>query len=633
MTLLILKDLKKHFAAQEVLRGASLIIDEGAKVGLVGRNGGGKTTLLRMIEGLEAPDWGSVSLRKGARMGHVPQRPHFGPGVTVRAYVESGLTEARGVMAELEKLAERMGEVHGEELERAMKVHDRLTERLEELGGWETERRAETVLSGIGLAEKFWDREARTLSGGEQSRTALARELVAGHDLLLLDEPTNHLDLPGIEWIERYIKELPGAVLVVSHDRRLLQNAVDSILELERGQLTRYSGNYSHYIRQKEERFAADQRAWEIQQDVIRREEGFIKKHMGSQRTAEAKGRMKKLGHVERLVRPFDDVRRPVIRPPQAVRGGELVLTTEGLKAGYDGNVLFDNVEVRVGRGQRIGMVGPNGAGKTTLLKILARRMEPLAGHVNLGHGAACGFYDQDTSTLRDDGTPVSEIRREHPQMTELQIRSHLAQFLFRADEVEKSVGTLSGGERARLCLAKLVLTKPSWLALDEPTNHLDLAGRTALEEMLSSFEGAMVCISHDREFLDGLCDHMIEVSPGQVREIEGNYTVWRELKEAEAAGASEARARKLDAAKKVARKQAEKEQKSQKPRKPRNPYAFKKLEERIMQLEGELKTLQDSCAEEEVYLDHERLKETQIRISEVEHDLAGANDEWENWG
>ena len=419
-------------------------------------------------------------------------------------------------------------------------------------------------------------------------------------------------------------------MLVVSHDRRLLENAVDSILELERGQLTRYSGNYSHYVRQKEERFSSDQRAWEIQQDVIRREEGFIKKHMGSQRTAEAKGRMKKLGHVERLERPFDDVRRPVIRPPQAARGGELVLTTEGLKAGYDGNTLFSDVAVRVGRGQRIGMVGPNGAGKTTLLKILARRMEPLAGLVNLGHGAACGYYDQDTSTLRDDGTPVTELRRDHPRMTELEIRNHLAQFLFRGNEVEKSVGTLSGGERARLCLSKLVLTKPTWLALDEPTNHLDLAGRTALEEMLSNFQGAMVCISHDREFLDGLCDHIIEVSPESVREIEGNYTVWRELKESEASAATEQRARKADAAKRVARKQVEKAQSS---KKPRNPYAFKKLEERIMKLEAELKKLQDSCAEEDVYLDHERLKETQIRISEVEHDLAGANDEWENWG
>jgi len=638
MSLLILEDLKKHYGAQEVLRGASLTIDPGAKIGMVGRNGGGKTTLLHMITGEELPDWGRVVVKKGARLGYVPQRSSFAPGVTVREHVEGGLEDVRRLIAELEDAGERMADVEGEELERVMREHDRLTHRLDELGGWETERRAETVMSGIGLSAGFWDREARTLSGGEQSRTLLARALVGGHDLLLLDEPTNHLDLEGIEWIERYIGELETAVLVVSHDRRLLENAVDSIVELERGQLSRYAGNYSRYLATKAERHAAELRAYEVQQDFLRKEEVFIKKHMGSQRTAEAKGRMKKLRNVERLERPFHDVRRPSIRPPEAARGGELVLTAEGLAAGYGDKVLFEGVDLRVGRGQRLGVVGPNGAGKTTLLEILAGRRAPLAGRVIPGHGAVCAFHDQTTSGLRADRTPFLEIRLEHPGMDDGEVRGHLARFLFRGNDVDKPVSALSGGERARLALAKLVLSKPSWMALDEPTNHLDLASRTALEEMLGEFQGALVFVSHDREFLDGLCNHIVEVSGGRVREYRGNYTAWHEHKEAERQRAVGERAEAVAVEKKKAREKAERaEQKATKKgapkRKAKNPYKFEKLEKRIIALEAQLGELHSAVASEAVYRDPERLKETQISIAEVEHELAQANAEWESWG
>ncbi len=643
MSLLVLEDLEKHYGTQEVLRRASLAIDPGAKVGLVGRNGGGKTTLLRMITGEETPDWGRVLLRKGATIAYVPQRAVFEPGATVWRCVESGLDDVRALVHEHEAVAHRMAEAHEDgELARLLAEHERLTHRVEELGGWELERRTAMVLDGIGLSRELWQREARTLSGGEQSRTALARALVGGHDLLLLDEPTNHLDLEGIEWLEAYLQEISTGVLIVSHDRRLLTNAVDAIVELERGALVRYPGNWMRYLELKRERYESEMRAWEEQQDFLRKEDVFIKKHMGSQRTAEAKGRAKRLENVVRLTRPYHDVRRPVLRAPKSLRGGELVVGTEGLAAGYGSRVLFRGTNLRVSRGERVGIVGRNGTGKSTLLRLLAGRMQPLAGNVVRGHGAVCAFYDQDTSALREDATPFLEIRRDHPEMDDLAVRSWLARFLFRGEEIDKSVSALSGGERARLALAKLLLAEPSWMAMDEPTNHLDLAGRTALEEMLSEYEGALVCISHDREFLDSLCTRIVALEGESVRVHDGNWSSWRRLHEEELARENAARADRDARDKKNARalERDESERRNADPsggKRPaarvRNPYLFEKLEKRIIALEERLRGLNAELALEEVWKDPARMRETQTTIAEVERELLVANDEWENWG
>ena len=635
MTLVVVEDLRKHFGAQEVLSGATLQIDEGERIGFVGPNGSGKSTLVNVIAGLETPDWGKVQRRKGVGIGHIPQRPDFGPGVTVRSYVEQGLAHAKELVAEFERLGSVMGEAEADELERLLEQHTRLSERIEAVGAWEIERRVEVVLSGIGLGEALWDREARTLSGGEKHPAALAREPAAGHDLLLLDEPTNHLDLEGIEWMESWLRELKTGVLIVSHDRRLLENAVTHIIEIERGKLTRYPGSYSRYLELKAERYESALRSWEIQSGRVRKEEVFIKKHMGSQRTAEAKGRMKKLQNLKRLERPYLDVRKPVIQAPKAERGGELVLEARGLRGGYGENVLFDGVDLRVGRGERVGIVGPNGAGKSTLLGIITGRAAPLAGEVNQGHGAVCGFYDQDTSALHDDGTPMTELRRVRPAWTDLEVRSHLAKFLFRGDEIEKSVGSLSGGERARLSLAKLIVSEPTWLAMDEPTNHIDLAGRTALEEMLGEFSGALVCVSHDREFLDGLCTRIVEVAGGEVREYRGNYSEYRRVRLSEHEDAVTIRRDEEKLAKEAAAA-AEKERSTRaegiKKKRAKNPWKLEKVEARIMELEGELERLRESLGTKEIYRDQDAAREVQFRIAELERELEEANEEWEQW-
>jgi ATP-binding cassette subfamily F protein 3 len=659
LSVILTRGLKKHFGAHEVLRGVDLAIEAGEKIGCVGRNGGGKTTLLRIAAGLEVPDEGEVQISRQARTGYVSQRPHFEPLVKAFEYVEGGLAEVKALLAEARDLEAHLSEFEGDALDRAVERFSHVTETIEHLGGWHADRQVELVLDGIGLGRHLWEREARSLSGGEKARVAMARELVRRPDLLMLDEPTNHLDLEGIEWLEAYLKEFAGALLLVSHDRRMLDRVTTAIVELEWGKLRRYPGNYDKYVQLREERFTSEMRAWEIQQDYLRKEETFIKKHMGSQRTAEAKGRQKKLENIERLVRPWNDVRRPVLRMGAVERTGEYVVKTEGLAIGYPGNVLHRGLDIRIARGDKIALVGPNGAGKTTLMKTLAARMEPVGGEVTRGHKATPGYFDQETSELDPSSTPFTTMRRDHPTATDEEIRGHLAKFLFRGQDVEATVGSLSGGERMRLALARLVWWKPTWLALDEPTNHLDLAARTALEEMLSAYGGALLCISHDREFMDNLCTQVWELAPGGLRVFPGNYTAYRTaiLAERDASQLAD-RAKKTaapvakaavksapastnapkDAAKpngaKDTPKEAPKEAPSSKPAstKVRNPFKFEQLEREIIALEDERTRLGAEMLEERVYRDASAVQERQYRLAEIERDLEEKNTLWENW-
>ena len=529
MSVILTRGLKKHFGAHEVLRGVDLAIEAGEKIGCVGRNGGGKTTLLRIAAGLEVPDEGEVQISRQARTGYVSQRPHFEPLVKAFEYVEGGLAEVKALLAEARDLEAHLSEFEGDALDRAVERFSHVTETIEHLGGWHADRQVELVLDGIGLGRHLWEREARSLSGGEKARVAMARELVRRPDLLMLDEPTNHLDLEGIEWLEAYLKEFAGALLLVSHDRRMLDRVTTAIVELEWGKLRRYPGNYDKYVQLREERFTSEMRAWEIQQDYLRKEETFIKKHMGSQRTAEAKGRQKKLENIERLVRPWNDVRRPVLRMGAVERTGEYVVKTEGLAIGYPGNVLHRGLDIRIARGDKIALVGPNGAGKTTLVKMLIGKETPDSGIIEIGETVQLAYVDQSRDTLDPEKTAYEEISGGNEVIDlgdrEMNARAYVSLFNFKGPDQQKKVGVLSGGERNRVHLAKLLRTGGNVLILDEPTNDLDVDTLRALEEALANFAGCAIVISHDRWFLDKLATHILAFEgDGHVEWFPGNF-------------------------------------------------------------------------------------------------------------
>lgn len=377
--------------------------------------------------------------------------------------------------------------------------------------------------------------------------------------------------------------------------------------------------------------------AYKNQQREIAHMMDFVNRFRAkASKAAQAQSKLKAVERMDKIEAPVDDNAKVSFSFPQPQRSGQRVIRLQGIHQAYGQNVVYSGLDFEAERGQRIVLVGPNGAGKSTLLKILAGRLAKSEGTLEMGHKAACGYYDQDTSELRDDGTPYTEMRRHWPQLLDQEIRDHLARFLFRGNDIDASVSSLSGGERARLCLAKLVWSKPSWFAMDEPTNHLDLAARTALEEMLGNFDGAIVCISHDRAFLDTICNRMLEVDGGEVKSYAGNYSDWRARKVADKGALVAEKDRKAavaqKAAAKVVAKAAAEKKENAPPGKVKNPWAFQKLEQKIMTLEAEKAALNASLVTEEFYRDAGKMRDAQYRLAELERDLTNANKQWEEW-
>ena len=536
MSILTVSNLEKSYGTDLLFSEITFSIAAGQKLGLVGRNGCGKTTLLRILLGQERPDGGKVSLAAGRRLGYLRQEAPVHPEHTLLEEVQTVFAPLRAMEAQMQDLERAMEAVQTDaELEQTMEAYSEIRDTFDAAGGYHYAADLDVVLEKLGFSEADHEKLVGACSGGEQTRLALAKIVLSKPDLLILDEPTNHLDINATEWLEGFLKGYEGAVLLVSHDRYFLDAVADSIADIENQRLTVYKGNYSHFRRQKEEQSDRQQALYEQQQAEVARLEDLIKRNMGGNAT-QSKIRNKTRGRIERMDRvdrPTTDTStmRALFDAQSAGRIGREVLRAESVTKTYGERTLFSDLEFLIERGERVGLVGPNGAGKTTLVKMILGTEQPTQGSLVLGHNVRLSYFSQHAADSLLPGSSVLSNIQDTGDMTETEARNYLARFLFTGDDVFKSVQMLSGGEKNKLALARMILEPCNLLILDEPTNHLDIASCESLTDMLSGYDGTLLLVSHDRYLLNATTTKTLALSgTGPATLFEGNYAAWRDV-------------------------------------------------------------------------------------------------------
>jgi ATP-binding cassette, subfamily F, member 3 len=631
MSILSAHNLAKYFGAQDVFRDISLNLTRGDKVALVGPNGTGKTTLLRILIGLEEPTAGMVTVARQLRIGYLPQ--HAGLVSTHTLYDEMlhVFDDLRRQQANLLILAEEMA--LADDMAEAMDRYATAEQRFELAGGYEYEARIRRVLGGLGFREEMYNWPVAVLSGGQITRALLARLLLQEPDLLVLDEPTNYLDLAALEWLEGYLQGLPQTLLVVSHDRRFLDRVVNRIWELDRGSLETYRGNYSHYMRQRQERRERQRREYEEQQEEIAKTEEFIRRYKAGQRSREAAGREKRLARVERIHAP-ESQRHMRLRLNTDLRSGDKVLISEqGVVIGYrsrpNGNaddgephVLFRSGSLLVERGHCVALLGPNGSGKTTLLRTLLGETELLGGDLRLGASVKIGYLSQTQQELNPDITVMQQIMAAgHFEMEPA--RALLARYLFAGDDIDKRIGDLSGGEQSRVALALLSITGANLLILDEPTTHLDIAAQEVLQEVLSDFEGTILLVSHDRFLMDALATHVWVLKDGHLCQYEGNYSAYLAAEAERAAREQAASVQVADGGQKRQERPGGSEERKRR-------AEVEALEREIETLEREIGETEHLLMQASTAQDAERVRDLNVAYQDLQRALSEHLARWE---
>ena len=518
-------DVEKSYGPHDVLRGVTWQHNPGEHVGLVGRNGAGKTTLFRLLLRQEEPDHGQIIRANGMTIGHVGQHLNAEPGMSLFDFVETAFENVLAIERKMRAIEHDLAD--------PSKDHDRLLEKYADLqtqfehaDGYKLHAEVERVLGGVGFHEKAeWERPIAEFSGGQQNRAMLARVLLTKVDLLLLDEPTNHLDLKGIEFLEEFLQDFKGSYLLISHDRTFLNRTVGKIVELAHGKLVEYAGNYEKFLQLRAERMEKMAKDFERQQEYIAETQEFIRRNLAGQKTKQAKSRRKQLEKIDELERPETDETMANFKLDGGARSGMVALTADRVTAGWGDRAVVKDFSLQIRRGERYAIMGPNGSGKSTLLKTFAGRIAPLAGTVSYGYNVQAGYYDQTLGDLKPTGRVIDEVWDLDHNQTEEEVRSYLAQFSFFDDDVFKQTRALSGGEKGRLALAKIMYVGGNVMLLDEPTNHLDVYTREALEEALEGFTGALIVVSHDRYFIDRVAENIIVVEDGHAEVYSGNYS------------------------------------------------------------------------------------------------------------
>ena len=643
--LLQASSITKHYGVTPVLEGISLQINERDRIGLVGVNGAGKSTFLRVLAGEIAPDTGSVSKPRELKVGYLAQNGGLQGHRTIMEEMNSAfgpLLEQEKTLQSLEaRIADPAELENAERYEALLSQYAEVSEKFRDNGGFEMKNRVRGILHGMGFGEFSPDTEVASLSGGQRTRLALARLLLVQPELLLLDEPTNHLDIQTLTWLEHYLRSYAGAMVIVSHDRYFLDATVTSIVEIERHQATRYTGNYSRFMDLKAAAFDQQLKLYEQQRKEISRMEDFIQRNIvRASTTRRAQSRRNALERIERLEKP-NALRQASFSFTTERRSGKDVLRVIKCAAAPKEEMepLFRNVSFEVKRGERVALLGPNGVGKTTLLRALIDKLPLRAGAIEWGVGISIGYYDQEQRELNPANTVLDEVWNAYPHQPEAEIRTVLGNFLFSGEDVRKKVGSLSGGEKARVALSKLMLLKANVLLLDEPTNHLDLMSREVLEAALEEYDGTLVFVSHDRYFLNRIADRVVELSRDGAEHFLGNYDemVAKKLQMEEWAGenahaggggssgisGSSSSSSGEPASSYEAEKQAKREDRARARKR-------EQAEADIARLEGEIAALQEEMASPEVATDYVLLREKQEVAERKQSELDEVYAVWE---
>ena len=623
--------LTKSFGVNEVLKGINLTVQDRHRVGLVGSNGSGKSTLLKILAGKDHYDGGTLSMTRGLRIGYHTQLDDLTSPLTVWQEMETCFEDTFRMEEKLREMEARMGEIHESDPEgfaRLSEEYTRLTDRFEEEDGYAWRSRLQGVLTGLGFTSAQYEQTVASLSGGERTRLKLGKLLLAKTDLLLLDEPTNHLDLNSMQWLEDYLRAYKGAVVVVSHDRYFLDAVCNSIAELSFGRIEQYEGNYTRYLKLREEVMVRRMKEYTLQQKEIAREEAIIAQFRAYNTEAahiKAKSREKRLNMIERVDKPVEE--HNVYFRFHAGRGtGNDVLMCENLSKSFGARRLFHDLNLHVRAGERIALLGANGVGKTTLLKILTGRERPDTGEVRFGSGVEVGYYDQQQEGLSPDKTVLDEVWDDFPRMEQTPIRNALAGFLFTGDDVLAPVSTLSGGERGRVLLTKLMLRQDNFLILDEPTNHLDMDSREMLETALLGFEGTILTVSHDRYFINRIADRVLVMEPDGVTEYLGNYDDYLEKLAQKNTPEEELAPQKT----KTALREEKKREKAAIEAARREKARIANLETQITDLEEQMTKLEIEMSDPEAYQDNVRAQSMNKRYNDLQKKIADLYEEWE---
>lgn len=639
MILLQVQQVARYFGADTLFENVSLDVSDNSRIALVGRNGVGKSTLLKMIIGNESPDAGQITKKKSLTIGYLAQNTGLESDKTIYAEMLSVFERLQIMEKNLHEMEAKIADPGADHSSSAysqlLNQYDQLLHDFEEQNGYGYEAEVRSVLHGFHFEQEDYDRKISSLSGGQKTRLALAKLLLEQRDLLILDEPTNHLDIDTLTWLEGYVQNYKGALLIVSHDRYFLDRIVNEVYEISHHHSSYYKGNYSAYIDQKAERLRQDWKNYEKQQAEISKLEDFVNKNLvRASTTKRAQSRRKQLEKMERLERPEGDEKGPHFKFTADSQSGNIVLTVKDAAIGYDGRIISSPINIDLRKNQVMAIVGPNGIGKSTLLKSVLGQIPFVKGSSEFGTNVKVGYYDQEQHNLHDKKTVLNELWDDHPTTPEKDIRSILGSFLFIGDDVSKVVHNLSGGEKARLLLTKLAMKHDNFLILDEPTNHLDIDSKEVLENAVMDFNGTVLFVSHDRYFINKVATCVLEIAPQGSTLYLGDYDYYLEKKaeqEEIAAAKSTAETPIENSPKEVStgkvNYQQGKERQKQERRLKRSVEEFEQLVEK---LDAQKNDLENQMSSPENYNDLEKMGELQAKLQEISKKLAEAEENWE---